>query len=212
LGEPIEIAIGIAIEKHGNAKFPNRSGIESMFNKNLQEHLSCFNDLAELSEPVEQVAERLTACIRRGGKIMICGNGGSAADSQHFSTEIVGRFLRDRRAMPAIALTTDTSILTAIGNDFGFTEVYSRQIEALGRSDDSLIALSTSGSSVNIIQAVTTAKNNHITTIGLTGADGGKLSNMVDIAIKVPARNTPRIQEVHIFILHYWAECIEAIL
>ena len=183
-----------------------------MLNNSLKEHLDCFHDLADQDGLIEAAAEQLTACIRRGGKIMICGNGGSAADSQHFSTEIVGRFMRDRRALPAIALTTDTSSLTAIGNDFGFSKVYSRQIEALGRSEDCLIALSTSGFSANIIQAVTTAKNNHITTIGLTGADGGKLSNMVDIAINVPARNTPRIQEAHIFILHYWAECIEAIL
>ena len=183
-----------------------------MLEQNLKEHLDCFKNLAELDGLIENAAERLTAHIQRGGKIMICGNGGSAADSQHFTAELVGRFHRDRIALPAIALTTDTSIITAVGNDDAFTYIFSRQIEALSRPDDILIALSTSGSSGNVVQAVATAQARKIPTIVLTGADGGKLSSMADIIIKVPSRNTPRIQEAHSFILHFWAERIETTL
>ena len=143
---------------------------------------------------------------------MSCGNGGSAADSQHFAAEIVCRFYRDRMALPAISLTTDTSIMTATANDDTFTHIFSRQIEALSRPGDMLIALSTSGSSKNIVQAVKTAQDRQVSVIVLTGAGGGNLSSMADVAIQVPSQNTPRIQEAHIFILHYWAERIEASL
>jgi len=187
-------------------------GIEFMLKENIQKHLACFNKLAGLSEPIEHVAEQLTACVRDGAKIMICGNGGSAADSQHFATELVGRFLRERRSLPAIALTTDSSILTAVANDYGYEDVFSRQINALGQSGDCLIALSTSGSSPNVLRAVKTASSLQIATIGLTGADGGALAAVADTTIKAPARTSPRIQEIHIFILHYWAQSIEAAL
>jgi len=183
-----------------------------MLEKNLKEHMACFQDLFELEALIENAANLLTACVQQGGKIMSCGNGGSAADSQHFAAEIVCRFYRDRIALPAISLTTDTSIMTATANDDTFTHIFSRQIEALSRPDDMLIALSTSGSSKNIVQAVKTAQERQIPVIVLTGAGGGSLSSMADVAIQVPSNNTPRIQEAHIFILHYWAERIEASL
>ena len=183
--------------------------MESILKNNLEEHLSCFQELAKFTQSIEQAAEQLSACLRQGGKILICGNGGSAADSQHFAAELVGRFLRERRAIPAVALTTDTSILTAVGNDYGYLEIFSRQINALGQNGDTLIALSTSGNSDNILQAVTAARSRQMTTIGLTGAKGDKLASSVDTIIKVPAQTSPRIQEIHIFILHYWAEYIE---
>ncbi len=181
-----------------------------MLEKVLQDHISNFNKLAEMSDSIERATEQLTACVRQGGKILICGNGGSAADSQHFAAELVGRFLRERKSLAAIALTTDTSILTAVGNDYGYHAIFSRQIEALGQKDDCLIALSTSGTSKNVLQAVDAARNQHMATIGLTGASGGDLAAMVDFAIKAPAHTSPQIQEIHIFILHYWAQCIEA--
>ncbi len=184
--------------------------MNSILKNSIEEHRSNLQKLTELIEPIEQAAGQLAACIRRGHKILICGNGGSAADSQHFAAELVGRFLRERQPLPAVALTTDASILTAVGNDYGFQEIFSRQIEALGQPGDCLIALSTSGTSKNILRAVNTARSRHIATIGLTGNAGGKLAVMVDTAIKAPGRISPRIQEIHIFILHYWAQHIEA--
>jgi D-sedoheptulose 7-phosphate isomerase len=181
-----------------------------ILHKEIQDHINCFNKLAEISESIEQAAENLTACIRQGGKILICGNGGSAADSQHFAAELVGRFLRERQSHPAIALTTDTSILTAVGNDYGYHEIYRRQINALGQSGDTLIALSTSGNSENVLHAVSAARSRNMYAIGLSGAGGGKLAAAVDLIIKAPAQTSPRIQEIHIFVLHYWAQCIEA--
>jgi phosphoheptose isomerase len=183
-----------------------------MLQKELQDHISSFNSLAELVEPIDLAAEQLTACVRRDNKILICGNGGSAADSQHFAAELIGRFLRERQSHPAIALTTDTSILTAVGNDYGYHEIFGRQINALGQSGDALIALSTSGNSENVLHAVKAARSRNMTTIGLSGAEGGKLAAAVDLIIKAPAQTSPRIQEIHIFILHYWAQYIEAAL
>jgi len=178
----------------------------------IDEHRECFRKLVELSEIIEDAADRLIACTRGQGKLMICGNGGSAADAQHFAAEIVGRFQQNRQALPAIALTTDTSTLTAVGNDSGFDRIFSRQVEALGNPGDTLIALSTSGTSRNVLQAVEAAQGKQISTIALTGVNGVQLSAMVDVAIRVPSQSTPRIQEAHGFILHFWAESIEAAL
>ncbi len=153
--------------------------------------------------------QSLEKTIRNDHKLLIAGNGGSAADAQHFAAELVGRFQVNRRALPCIALTTDTSNLTAIGNDFGFREIFARQVEALGRAGDVFIGISTSGNSENIIAAVEEAKQQNMTTIGLLGRDGGKLAGMVHHSVIVPHDVTARIQEAHIFILHYWADCIE---
>ncbi|AVB77141.1 D-sedoheptulose 7-phosphate isomerase [Methanococcus maripaludis] len=147
--------------------------------------------------------------LKNGNKILICGNGGSAADSQHFAAEIVGRYKLKRKGYPAIALSTDTSILTAIGNDYGFEKIFERQVEALGTVGDILIGISTSGNSENVINAVNLAKNKGLYTIGLLGKDGGKLNNLVDIPLIVPSNNTPRVQECHLTIYHVICEEVE---
>ena len=153
----------------------------------------------------DDMAERL----RRGCKIMVCGNGGSAADAQHLAAELSGRYLKERGALAGIALTTDTSALTAIGNDYGFDFIFSRQVEALGRPGDLLIAISTSGNSPNIIKAVESAKLLGVRTLGLLGRDGGRLKALVDDALVVPSPVTARIQEVHQMVYHFWCEILD---
>ena len=144
-----------------------------------------------------------------GNKILIIGNGGSAADSQHFAAELMVRFKKERSPYPAIALTTDSSILTAHGNDYNFKTIFRRQVEALGSKGDCLFALSTSGTSPNIIEAISAAKKKKLFVIGLTGAEGGKMKDMCDIIIRVPSDNTARIQENHIFIIHILCQLLE---
>jgi D-sedoheptulose 7-phosphate isomerase len=166
--------------------------------------------LAERSAQDIVAAGRLvTDSLRRGGKVLLCGNGGSAADAQHLAAELVGRFMLERDALPAIALTTDTSILTAIGNDYGFERVFARQVEALGCTADVLVALSTSGNSAHVLQAVRAATARNMRTIGLAGHDGGALAKSVELAIVVPAMHTARIQESHIAIGHLICELVE---
>ena len=154
-------------------------------------------------------ADALLAALRAGRKVLVCGNGGSAADSQHFAAELVGRFTRERRAFPALALTTDTSILTAIGNDYGFERVFARQVEAHGQAGDVLVAISTSGGSANVLAAVETARSRGLVTIGLTGRDGGALGRAVDVHLNVPSPSTARVQEVHITTLHVLCDLVE---
>jgi len=157
-----------------------------------------------MAEQISEAAKSISAAIKSGGKVMLCGNGGSAADSQHLAAELVVRLSGkvNRKALPAMALTTDTSILTAASNDFGFENVFSRQIEAHGTEGDVLIALSTSGNSPNIIKAVNTAKEMDIVTIGLLGNAGGKLGSLVHLPLIVPSKDTQRIQEAHIAMGH----------
>ena len=154
----------------------------------------------------EDMAERL----KRGCRILVCGNGGSAADAQHFAAELSGRYVKERRALAGIALTTDSSALTAIGNDYGFESIFSRQVEALGRPGDLLVAISTSGNSPNIIRAVESAKELGLKTLGLLGRDGGKLKDLCDDALVVPNAVTARIQEIHLMTYHFWCEAIDA--
>jgi D-sedoheptulose 7-phosphate isomerase len=179
-----------------------------------------FRDSAELkariardmAPVVARAAARLTDCLTAGGKILICGNGGSAADSQHFAAELVGRFERERRNLPAIALTTDTSAITAIGNDYAFEEIFSRQVSALGRRGDALIAISTSGNSGNVLAAMAEAHAVGMCVIALTGRDGGKMGARCrdqDVHINVPHARTVRIQEVHILVLHGLCDLID---
>jgi len=151
----------------------------------------------------------IVSTLGAGNKVIICGNGGSAADAQHLAAELVGRFEQERRGLPAMALTTDTSILTAIGNDYGYDTIFSRQIEALSKAGDVLIGISTSGNSRNIILAVESAMNVGVRAIGLLGSDGGKIASLVDMAVIVPHSVTARIQEAHIFIIHFWCALIE---
>jgi D-sedoheptulose 7-phosphate isomerase len=153
----------------------------------------------------EDMAERL----KRGCRILVCGNGGSAADAQHFAAELSGRYVKERRALAGIALTTDTSALTAIGNDYGFDRVFSRQVEALGRPGDLLVGISTSGNSPNVIHAVESAKELGLKTLGLLGRDGGKLKDLCDEALVVPSPITARIQEIHLMTYHFWCEAID---
>jgi len=160
-------------------------------------------------EPLLRAADRLAAALRGGGKILVCGNGGSAADSQHFAAELVGRFVRERAAWPALALTTDTSILTALGNDYGFDRVFARQVEAHGQPGDVLIGISTSGGSPDVLAALATARDRRLTTIGLTGCDGGAIGAAADIHLNVPVRSTARAQEVHCTILHVLCDLVE---
>ncbi len=153
--------------------------------------------------------EKAIEVFRQGGKLLIAGNGGSAADSQHVAGELVNRLYFDRPALPAIALSTDTSVLTAIGNDSGFDLVFSRQVEALGADGDMFLGISTSGNAPNIINALRVCRQKGIFSVGLTGRSGGKLASLCDICIKVPADKTPRVQECHILICHIFCGIIE---
>ncbi len=181
----------------------------NMFSKLLKDHIRCLESLAEIESDIEKAGERLAASLKKGNKILICGNGGSAADAQHFAAELVGRFEKERQAFPAIALTTDTSNLTAIGNDYGYDRVFARQVEGLGLPGDILICISTSGNSENLLLAAETAREKGVTTIGLLGKEGGLLKGKADLSVTVRQKVTARIQEAHIFILHYWAALIE---
>ncbi len=162
-----------------------------------------------LLNSLERICEKCINSYRNNGKILIAGNGGSAADAQHFAGELVSRFHFDRPALSAIALTTDSSILTAIGNDYGYEDVFARQIEAHGRSGDVFIAISTSGNSSNILKAIQTAKAIGLVVIGLTGRSGGKMKDMCDVCLCAPSDSTPRIQECHLFFEHTLCACIE---
>jgi D-sedoheptulose 7-phosphate isomerase len=155
-----------------------------------------------------QAARMMAGCVDDGGKIMFAGNGGSAADAQHLAAELVNRFRRERRPLAGLALTTDTSVLTSIGNDYSFEHIFSKQVEALGRKEDVFFGISTSGDSANIIKAIEIARNLGIATISLTG-QVGRIKHLVDCAIVIPSRNTPRIQEAHILIGHILCELLE---
>lgn len=176
----------------------------------LRQHISVFENILQNDvENIEKCAELIFKTFQKGGKILICGNGGSAADSQHIAAEFVGRFETERIALPAIALTTDTSALTALANDYDFERIFSRQVEALAGKGDCLIAISTSGNSPNVISAVMTARNKDCKIIGMTGANGKKLASLSDASILIPSERTARIQEAHITIAHIWCELID---
>jgi D-sedoheptulose 7-phosphate isomerase len=161
------------------------------------------------AENIAQAARIMADALRRGNKVLFFGNGGSAADAQHLAAEFVGRFVRDRAALPALALTTDTSALTAIGNDYGFEAIFARQVEALGEAGDALIAISTSGNSENVLNAARQARSQAIKVVALTGKSGGQLAGLADVAIKVPHEATERVQEAHGFLLHCLCASIE---
>ena len=165
-----------------------------------------------LVEPTAQAAELLLACLMNDGRFLICGNGGSAADAQHFAAEMTGRFEKERMELAAIALTTDTS---AIGNDYGFEHIFSKQVRALGRAGDVLVGISTSGNSANVIEAIKAAHERDMRVIALTGRDGGKIAAMLqdsDILLNVPYPRTARIQENHILLIHAICDCIDTML
>ena len=166
-------------------------------------------DKALLNQVIES-AETIVATLRNGGKVLLAGNGGSAADAQHIAGEFVSRFHYDRPGLAAIALTTDTSILTAIGNDYGYERLFSRQVQALGREGDVFVDISTSGNSANVIAAFEEAQKMKLTTIGFTGAKGGKMLDLCDITLRMPSTETPKIQEGHIAIGHIICGLVEA--
>lgn len=179
--------------------------------KSLEQHQEVFRAIIENQiETIKNCGDIVLQAVKRGGKILICGNGGSASDAQHIAAEFVGRFEGERRGLAAIALTTDTSALTAIGNDYGFERIFARQVEALAREGDCLIGISTSGNSPNIIAAILSARSIGCGTIALTGAGGKKLASLCDAAVLVPSTRTSRIQEAHIAIGHLWCEMVDA--
>jgi D-sedoheptulose 7-phosphate isomerase len=181
----------------------------NVFAKTFAEHIEVVSETQAQLPVLEAIAQAMIATLSAGRKILWCGNGGSAADSQHLAAELVGRFQRDRRGLASIALTTDTSILTALGNDIGFERVFSRQIEAVGSPGDLLVGLTTSGNSPNVILALETARNLKITTVAFTGQGGGKAAQLADHLFAVPSRNTARIQETHILAGHALCDLIE---
>ena len=183
--------------------------ITSAFERSLETKRTLVD--SQINELVE-VVELVTHTFKNGQKVLLCGNGGSAADAQHIAAEWVTRYKGDRKALPAIALTVNTSDLTAIGNDYGFDDLFSRQVEAHGQSGDLLIAISTSGNSANVVKAVHTAKNYGLRTLGLTGQTGGKLKSLCDVCLCVPSNETARIQEAHTTIMHAMCEHVDNVL
>jgi phosphoheptose isomerase len=176
----------------------------------IAKHQSALRQLSAQAADIEALALRCVAALARGNKLLICGNGGSAADAQHMAAELVGRFVTDRTAIPAIALTTDTSALTAIANDFGYDAVFSRQVSALAKSGDVLLAISTSGNSASIIAAAEEARAVGCEVLGLTGRDGGVLREHCDALLVAPCEETAHIQECHIVVVHLLCGLIES--
>lgn len=183
---------------------------ELLVGQRLENHFKIVQDMRKIMPEVASAGLRVRTALEKGRKILICGNGGSAADSQHMAAEFVGRFVKERQSLPALALTVDTSLLTAVGNDYGFDCVFSRQVEGLGQEGDVLIAISTSGNSANVVKAVKTAKEKGIYVIALTGENGGILAKESDLCLAVPSQVTARIQEMHIMIIHMICEIAEA--
>jgi D-sedoheptulose 7-phosphate isomerase len=188
----------------------------SRISENFSEsaHLK-LQSMDALAAPIASAAERMVQCLKRDGKILACGNGGSAADCQHFSAELLNRFEMERPSLAAIALTTDTSTLTSIANDYDFEQVFSKQVRGLGQANDVLLAITTSGNSRNVIAAVEAAHEAGMSVIALTGRNGGRMSEVLganDIHICVPASNTARIQEVHLLTLHCICDAIDCLL
>jgi D-sedoheptulose 7-phosphate isomerase len=183
--------------------------IASRIRAEIDEIAAGFARLADYSPAIEQTARAMITSLAAGNKIMLCGNGGSAADSQHLAAELMGRYLKDRAPLAALALTVDTSALTAIGNDYGYREVFARQLRGIGRPGDVLVGLSTSGDSANVVAAIEAARAMNIVTVGMTGMNGGHMDNLCDILIKVPATRTNRIQEMHIAVGHMLCGLVE---
>lgn len=183
---------------------------EKIYRDSLAEHREVAERLiADAVPDIARCGELIWTAFREGRKVLICGNGGSAADAQHIAAEFVGRYETERRALPGIALTTDTSALTALGNDYGFERVFARQVEALAAEGDVLIAISTSGNSPNVLAAIETARRKGCTVVGMTGRDGGRMRSLCDALFAAPADRTARVQEAHITVAHMWCEYID---
>ena len=186
--------------------------IQQHFNDSARTKLAA---LAAMAAPIEAATRRMAGCLQAGGKVMACGNGGSAADSQHFAAELLNRFEKERPPLAAIALTTDTSTLTSIANDYRYEDVFAKQVQALGRAGDMLLAISTSGNSPNVIEAIHAARARGIAVVALTGKQGGRIAALLrpdDIHLCVPAERTARIQEVHLLAIHCLCDGIDALI
>lgn len=198
-----------------NGDAPIKAGTveNSVARRSLDEHVGVFSSLVgDCVDSIEECGRLILETVSRGNKILICGNGGSAADAQHIAAEFVGRYETERRALPAIALTTDTSALTALANDYSFERIFARQVEALAAEGDLLIAISTSGNSPNVIAAVMEARRKGCTVIGMTGSGGKKLASLCDACLLVPSQRTARIQEAHITVAHIWCEMVDDLI
>jgi phosphoheptose isomerase len=186
------------------------SDISSNLNETINTSVRTLESLKNLEREVSQAADLIDRCLRAGNKLLVCGNGGSAADASHFATEFVVRFVKDRRALPAICLASDSGILTAAGNDYGFDEVFARQVAAFGVPGDVLICLTTSGKSKNLIRALEDAKARKLKTIAFLGRDGGSTVGIADVDLLVTSDSTARVQEAHHLLLHVLCEIIES--
>lgn len=175
----------------------------------IQSHLQTAQKMSSLVDSIQEAANLAITTLQNGGKILICGNGGSAADSQHIAAELTGRYKRERKGLSAIALTTDTSALTAIGNDYGYDFVFSRQFEALAKKGDLLWGISTSGNSINVLNAMRSAKEMECKILGFSGKDGGEMKKWCDLLLLSPSDDTPRIQEMHLLMAHIICDLIE---
>lgn len=195
----------------------NAGTLKSMLDQRIQQHFFDSADLKyqcaeKLAPAIAAAVELMVAALANGNKLLACGNGGSAADSQHFAAELVGRFERERPALAAVALTTDTSLLTAVGNDYSFNEIFSKQVQGLGQPGDVLLAISTSGNSANVLEAVKAAQQRDMTVVALTGKGGGRMNELLreeDIHLCVPSSRTCRIQEVHLLTIHALCDGID---
>jgi len=183
--------------------------MKDLIQHEFNEHIETVEQMTNLFDDIAKAANLCVECLETGNKILIFGNGGSAADAQHIAAELVGRYKTERKGLSAIALTTDTSALTSIGNDYGYDYVFSRQVEALANPNDVLIGISTGGSSKNVIEALRLGKEMKCKSLGFSGRDGGEMNEICDINLVVPAIDTPRIQEMHIFIGHTLCHLIE---
>lgn len=183
--------------------------VNSLFEKAIDDHFDVVQRLRSKLPVLTAIAHAMTLTLQSGGKVLFCGNGGSAADSQHLAAEFVGRFRRERRGLASHALTTDTSILTAVANDYGYESVFARQVEAFGKTGDVLVGISTSGNSANVVAAMELARMQGLVTVGFTGAGGGKMAEFADILLDVPSRDAARIQESHILAGHMLCDWVE---
>ena len=193
-------------------KSENSTATRALLVRSLEDHLESLKTLLETKlDQIQATGDLICRTLQAGNKVLLCGSGGSAADAQHIAAELVGRYEQHRRSWPAIALTTDTSALTALSNDYGYDYVFARQVEGLAQPGDLLIAISTSGKSPSIIRAVEKAKELNCVTLGLSGADGGELAKVCDQTLIVPSNRTSRIQEAHITIAHLWCEMVDLV-
>lgn len=182
---------------------------KEIIEESIKQSIKTKEELFQFSDLIAVIAERMVQSLRNGGKILFFGNGGSAADAQHLAAELVGRFSRERQAFAAMALTTDTSIITALANDYSFSRIFARQLEGLLKKEDIVVALSTSGNSLNVLEALKVAREYGVPTIGLTGSNGLKMKEAADLCLMVPSSETSRIQESHILIGHILCDLVE---